>query len=311
MNSQLVVDSTASTPTRVDAAPTAYPTALAVTSMASVQLSDAFSVSVIDRVGAPGTAWLRLSIGAALLLLLVRPRARALGWAQWRSILVLGAASAGLTLSFFAALRRLPFGTAVALEFMGPFAVAALGSRRRHGLRWPVLALTGVTLLTRPWEGSTPLVGVAFALLAAGCWAAYIVWVGHVGAAVPGLAGIAWSMAVAAVCTTPFGVAPAMAQVDPALLLQCVGLAVLLPVLPYALELVVLRRLENHTFATLMCLEPAMASIVGLVVLGQQPVATQATGIALVVAAGVGVMRTTDVRHPPSSGTGRPVVGQW
>src|SRR4051812_39515961 len=125
--------------------------ALTVLSMSSVQLSDALSVPMIDSLGPAGAAWLRAACGALLLLALVRPRVRAVSGRQWRSILPLGVLSGGLSLSFLASLQWLPLGTAVAVEFLGPLAVAFRHSGQRAG-RWPVLALAGVVALTRPWQ---------------------------------------------------------------------------------------------------------------------------------------------------------------
>jgi inner membrane transporter RhtA len=192
------------------------------------------------------------------------------------------------------ALKFLPLGTAVAIEFLGPLAVAVCRGRGQ-GTRWPATALVGVLALTAPWHGTTPALGVAFALVAAACWAGTIVRTSRVGAQIPGMGGIALAMPVAAVCLAPWGAVQLAPRVGPATLALGLGLALLMPVLPYLLELGALRQLNEATFATLMSFEPVLAVLVGAVVLGQRPSALSALGILLVAAAGIGVTR----QHQP------------
>jgi inner membrane transporter RhtA len=282
------------------------PVAMTLLSMSSVQLSDALSLPMIGSTGAAGTAWLRAGFGALLLLALVRPSVRSLGAYQWRPILALGMLSAMLSLSFLAALERLPLGTAVAIEFLGPLGVAAAHAGRR-GARWPATAAVGVLALTEPWQGSTSLLGVLLALAAAVSWAGCIVVTSQVGDRVPGLDGIALAMPVAALCLMPWGCLQALPRLDLVTSVHGLGLAVLMPVLPHVLELTALRRLPRCTFATLMSFEPALAVLVGLVVLGQRPAVIPAVGMVLVVVAGIGATRTaptvptvpTPSTHPP------------
>jgi inner membrane transporter RhtA len=262
--------------------------ALAAGSMLCVQLGIAASVGLFDRIGPEGAAWLRLAWAAVLLVVVVRPRPSAFTRSGLRACVALGIVTAGLTLFFMAAVARLPLGTASALEFLGPLGVAVVrGGRGR--LHWPALAAVGVVLLTEPWHGGADPVGVAFALAAAACWAAYIVLTQRVGDEVAGLRGLAVSMPVAA-----------LAALTPELVLIGLGLAVLLPVVPFSLELLALRRLTTAAFGTLMSLEPAVALVVGLVALHQVPGWAAVAGIAFVVAAGVGAERTG--RREPASG---------
>lgn len=271
--------------------------ALTVLSIACVQVSDALSVPLLGRLGAPGTAWLRTTTGALLLLVLVRPALRSVTASQWRAIVPLGAAAAVLSLAFLGALRSLPLGTAVAIEFLGPLALAVRGTRR-HGLLWPGAALAGVLLLTRPWTGDLPLAGVALAGTAAGAWAACIVLTVRVGRRVEGLRGVALAVPVAALCLTPWGAAPALTHLDPGTALHALGLAVLLPVLPFVLELLALRHLPTAGFAVLMALEPALGAGAGLLLLQQGPGLPGLLGTALVVAAGTGVCAPPKTHHP-------------
>ena len=266
-------------------------TSMAVTSIVLVQLGLAVSVGLIDRLGAEGAAWLRLAWAAVVLLVLVRPRLRGLGRSALLTCVLLGVATAGITMLFMAAIARLPLGTASALEFLGPLGVAV--ARGRRGARiWPVLAAAGVLLLTEPWHGTADPVGVAYALGAGACWAAYIVLTQRAGDAVSGFTAIAVSMPVAALVATLVAGPSTVGRLTWELVAVGLGLAVLLPVVPFALELMALRRLTTAAFGTLMALEPAAALVIGLLVLGQVPTAVAVAGIAFVVAAGVGAERT-------------------
>ena len=264
---------------------------LAVVSMVFVQLGLAASVGLIGRVGAEGAAWLRLAWAGVVLLLLVRPRFRGFSRAALGTCVALGVVTAGVTLLFMAAVARLPLGTASALEFLGPLGVAAVRGRGAVKL-WPALAAAGVLLLTEPWHGGADPAGVAFALAAAVCWAAYILLTQRVGDQASGLQGLAVSMPVAALVATAIAGPSVIGRLTPELLLIGLGLAMLLPVIPFSLELMALRRLTAAAFGTLMALEPAIALLIGLVALRQIPTWAAATGILFVVAAGVGAERT-------------------
>jgi inner membrane transporter RhtA len=258
--------------------------------MVCVQLGLATSVGLFDRIGPEGAAWLRLTWAAVLFLVVVRPRPSRFSRSALLACVALGVATAGVTMLFMAAVARLPLGTASALEFLGPLGVATLrGSGRRL---WPALAAAGVLLLTEPWHGGADPLGVAYALAAAGCWAAYILLTQRVGDEVSGIGALAVSMPVAAVVATLVAARSVVGQLSWHLLLVGLGLAVLLPVVPFVFELLALRRLTTAAFGTLMSLEPALAVIVGLVVLQQTPRLLGVLGIAFVVAAGIGAERT-------------------
>ena len=264
---------------------------MALASMLLVQLGLAVSVGLIDRIGAEGTAWLRLAWAGVILLVLVRPRLRTFTRDGLLTTVALGVVTAGVTMLFMAAVARLPLGTASALEFLGPLGVAIVRGRQGTKL-WPALAAVGVLLLTEPWHGGIDLVGVAYALGAAVCWAAYIVLTQRVGDGVPGLQGLAVSMPVAALVATLIAGPAVIPQLTWELVLAGIGLAVLLPVVPFVLEMLALRRLTTAAFGTLMSLEPAFALLIGLVLLGQVPGWAPLAGIAFVVAAGIGAQRT-------------------
>lgn len=265
---------------------------MAMGSMACVQVGLAVAVSLIDDIGAEGAAWLRLAWAGLLMLAIVRPRAASFTKSAFGACVVLGVVTAGVTLLFMAALARIPLGTAAALEFLGPLSVAVAHGKGRGRLVWPGLAAAGVVLLTEPWSGTVDPVGVLYALGAAVCWACYILLTQRVGDSVSGINGLAVSMPVAGLVATVTVGPSVFGRLTPEILLIGVGLAILLPVVPFALEMLALRRLTTAAFGTLMSLEPAFAMIVGLVMLHQIPGPAGVVGICFVVAAGVGAART-------------------
>jgi inner membrane transporter RhtA len=279
---------------------------MAVASMLCVQLGLAASVGLIDDVGASGAAWLRLFWAGILLLVIVRPRLRDYSREALTAGTALGIATGGVTLLFMAAVARLPLGTASALEFLGPLGIAVVRSRG-VGRAWALLAAGGVVCLTQPWTGDADPGGVAFALAAAGCWAAYILLTQRVGDAVSGLGGLAISMPVAALVATAVAGPGVVGDLTPELLVVGLGLAVLLPVVPFALELLALRRLTTGAFGTLMALEPAFALVIGFLVLSQVPNALAVAGIVLVVTAGIGAERS-GARSDPATAAGEASV---
>lgn len=275
------------------------PWALAVTAMLSVQLGSALSVDLIAVVGAAGTAWLRLSLGALILLALVRPPLRAVRRRDVPALLGLGITTGLVTIAFLAAIEHIPLGTAVAIEFLGPLTVAAVRSRSARALIWPAVALLGVVLLTRPWQGEIDAAGVAFAVFAAAGWAAYILLTQRIGDRFTGIGALALTVPIAAVTAAVAGIPQAAGHLTPGVLAAAAGLAVLLPVLPFALEMLALRRMTPTAFGTLMALEPAFGVLLGLLVLHQQPAVVQVAGILLVVLAGAAAQRGGRRRPEP------------
>lgn len=267
------------------------PWTLAVGAMLSVQLGSALSVGLIDSVGAAGTAWLRLTAGALVFLAIARPPLRSVRRADVPALLGLGVISGLVTLCFLAAIERIPLGTAVAVEFLGPLTVAAVRSDRARALAWPALALLGVVGLTEPWRGAVDAVGLGLAALAAAGWAGYILLTQRVGDRFGGVSALSMTVPIAAVTAAFVGVPQAAGHLSLGVLASAAGLALLLPVLPYALEMRALREMTPTAFGTLMALEPAMGVLLGLLVLAQEPSAVQLAGIALVVLAGAGAQR--------------------
>ncbi|TGD88461.1 EamA family transporter [Mycolicibacterium sp. CH28] len=264
---------------------------LAVASMVCVQLGLAVAVGLIGRIGAEGAAWLRLAWAAVLFLVLVRPRPSAFTRATFGICVVLGVVTALTTMLFMAALSRIPLGTASALEFLGPLGVAVVSGRGKGRWVWPALAATGIVLLTEPWRATIDPVGVLFALSAALCWAAYILLTQRVGDGVDGLQGLAVSMPVAGVVATATVGWAVLPRMTPDMILIGLGLALLLPVAPFVLELLALRRLNAAAFGTLMSVEPALALLIGFLLLHQIPSRAAVVGMGCVVAAGIGAAR--------------------
>ena len=260
--------------------------------MLSVQFGAAFASTLFDAVGAGGAVSLRLTIAAIILGVIVRPRWRRWTRNQRQGILALGVALAVMNSAFYEALARLPLGTAVTIEFLGPLTLAAVLSRRLQDGVWVLAALTGVVLLgLRENSGaeSLDLVGVGFALVAGTAWAGYIVAGSHLAARVPSADGLAGASIVAAVLTIPLGaVSGGTALFDPRILAVGATVALLSSVIPYSLELRALQVMSKKVFAVLIALEPAAATLAGVIVLGQVLGLQSLAAIALVVAAGVG-----------------------
>jgi inner membrane transporter RhtA len=267
------------------------PWTLAVAAMLSVQLGSALSVGLIDTIGAGGTAWLRLSMGALIFLIIARPPWRAIRRRDAAPLIGLGLTTGLTTIAFLSAIERIPLGTAVAIEFLGPLTVAAVRSRDRLALGWPAIALIGVVLLGEPWQGDINLEGVGFAVLAASGWAFYIILTQHIGDRFTGVTALSITIPIAAVAAAAIGIPQAAGHLTWGMLPAALGLAVLLPVLPYALEMLALRRMTTAAFGTLMALEPAMGVLLGLLLLHQVPTLPQAGGLALVVTAGIAAQR--------------------
>jgi inner membrane transporter RhtA len=182
-----------------------------------------------------------------------------------------GLALGVMNFSIYQSFARIPLGVAVTIEFLGPLAVAVAGSRHLRDLGWVVLAAAGVVLLTKGGHGHLDLTGVLFAGLAGACWAAYIVLSSATGRRFPGSAGLAIAMVTSAVLITPPAlIAGGSAMFRPAVLAIGAAIGMLSSVIPYRLELESLRRMPTRLFGVWMSLEPAVAALIGLVMLGQR-----------------------------------------
>jgi inner membrane transporter RhtA len=267
----------------------------------SMYAGAALAVGLFHLLAPAAVAVLRMLGAAVVLLVWRRPGAEAWHGGRLLRAAAFGLATAGMNIAFYEAIARLPLGTAVAIEFCGPVAVAAVASRRPRDVAAVALAAVGVALIADVrWSGSPS--GVSWALAAAALWAAYIVLGKRVAGSGNGLDEMAVGFAVAAVVLTPVlllgGVTGLAALADPLVLLVAVGVGVLSSVVPYVLDQVVLRRVGQARFAVLLALLPATATVVGLVALAQVPSALEAVGIAAVIGAVALRSRDGDVPEP-------------
>ncbi|MEW2523639.1 EamA family transporter [Streptomyces sp. NPDC047071] len=259
----------------------------------TVQFGSAVAALLFPRAGALGTVALRVTFAAVLLLVVTRPRLRGHTRTDWAVAGGYGLALGGMNVLFYQAIDRIPLGAAVTLEVLGPLLLSVVAARRAASLLWAGLALTGVFLLGQGGFGRLDAVGVAFALGAGAMWAAYIVLSARAGARFPRLDALALAMAVAMLVSLPLGIGAAGATLlEPGVLALGLVIAVMSSGIPYALELLALRRLPAATFAVLTSLSPALAALAGYLVLGQGLSPVQCAAVALVVAASVGAVRT-------------------
>ncbi|MEU5701070.1 EamA family transporter [Streptomyces aurantiacus] len=259
----------------------------------SVQFGGALAVSLMPRAGALGVVMLRLAVAAIVLMVICRPKLRGHSRADWGTVVVFGATMAAMNGLFYQSVARIPLGPAVTLEVLGPLILSVLASRRVVNLVWAGLALGGVFLLGGGGFSSLDPVGVAFALSAGAMWATYIVFSARTGRRFPQADGLALAMVVAAVLFLPLGLIESGDKLlNPTTIALGSAVAILSSVLPYTLELLALRRMPASSFAILMSLEPAVASIAGFLILSQTLSVTEGLAIALVIAASMGAVRT-------------------
>lgn len=258
-----------------------------------MQLGSAVAKQLFPEVGSFGTVALRLFFAAGFLLLLWRPSLR-MDRRAWMVVISYGVILGLMNLCFYLSLARIPLGIAVTIEFLGPLGVALLGSRRWLDAFWALLAAAGVVLLM---EGGSDLdtAGVLFALAAGVFWGLYILVGVALGRHTTEGNGLALGMVVAAAVAVPFGVADAgTALIEPWILIAGLGVALLSSVVPYSLDLEALRRMPARVFGILMSLEPAMAAVIGLLVLSESLLPTQWVAVLCVVIASAGATRGAD-----------------
>lgn len=275
--------------------------------IASVQFGSAFAATLFDQAGPGGVVLLRLALAAVLLLAITRPRLTGRPPRQLLAAASFGLVLAAMNWSFYEAVDRLPLGPAVTVEFAGPLTVAIAGSRRLLDLLWAALAGGGVALLAFVGSGGSGSQsggldpwGLLLALVAGTCWACYILLSQRVGSIFPGLQGLAIALAVGAVALVPAGIVEGgSALLRPAVLGGGLAVAVLSSVIPYSFELTALRRVRAATFGLLMSLEPAVAALAGIVVLGQRLRPATLAALVMVVAASAGTTLEGGRRTPP------------
>jgi inner membrane transporter RhtA len=267
------------------------PPAQVLLGIVSVQIGAALAKQLFSSVGSSGTVALRIFFAAAVLLLIWRPSLR-LTRRAWSVVIGYGVILGLMNLFFYLSLARIPLGIAVTVEFLGPLTIALAGSRRWRDALWALLAAAGVVLLT-DGSGDLDTLGLLFALIAGVCWGSYILLSSALGKQSSEGGGLALGMAVAAVVVVPFGVADSgSALFSPWILVVGAGVALLSSVIPYSLELEALRRIPPRVFGVLMSMEPAVAALIGLTVLGESLHPMQWVAVLCVVAASAGATRS-------------------
>ena len=257
--------------------------------IATTQLGASLAKQIFDDVGPAGSTLLRVAFAAVLLVVIWTPRWRNHSRSELGLALAFGVSLAFMNLSFYESIDRIPQGVAVTIEFAGPLTVAVLGSRRALDLVWVTLAAAGILLLANAGGAGIDATGAGLALLAGVFWGAYILLSARVGQAFPRMEGLALAMVIAAVILVPFGVAGGgAALLEPHVLAIGAAVALLASAIPYSLELEALRRLPTGVFGVLMSMEPAVAALSGLIVLGEVLVAREWVAIGLVVVASAG-----------------------
>lgn len=266
--------------------------ALVVAGLACQEVGAAIAFLLFPQAGPLGMVCLRLVFSALVLWLIARPRLRGLRRADWTAAIWFGVVLAVMNGLFYLALERLALGVTVTIEVLGPLVLSIVASRRASAWLWAGIAFAGVVALGGGgWDRLDPL-GVLFAVGAAGSWAFYILASARVGARFPRLDGLAIAMAAGAAVSLPFGIwdaGAALLRVD--VLALGAAVALLSSTIPYALELVALRRLPASAFSVLMSLAPATAALAGFVLLGQHLAWLEVAGIALVIVASIGAVR--------------------
>jgi inner membrane transporter RhtA len=276
------------------------PLAALLVAMVSIQFGASFAKRLFPVVGAEGTTALRLGLASIILFAVLRPWRSRLSRASLPALLVYGASLGAMNLLFYMAIRTVPLGIAVALEFVGPLAVAMVSSRRAIDFAWIALAVAGLAWLLPAFGAAEAIdrAGAALALAAGGCWALYIVFGQKAGAA-HGAQATAFGSIVAALIVMPIGIAHAgTSLLAPPVLLTGLVVALLSSALPYSLEMIALTRLPTRTFGTLMSGEPAVAAVIGFAVLGEALTPVQWLGIGAVMLASAGTALTA---HPAAT----------
>lgn len=274
--------------------------------MISVQFGATWAKKLFPIIGPVHAVALRVGISAVLLLIVVRPwRNLRLNRKTLPLLLAYGLILAGMNLTFYEALQRIPLGIAVALEFTGPLTLAVVLSHRRLDLLWVGLAVIGLVLLL-PLEHTSQVLdplGVAFALLAAVGWALYSLVGRKAGRELGESPVVAAGMTVAALAMLPVSLAvpaPAHVPVTMNIVIAAVLMSVLSSALPFQLEMISIARLPTRVYSTLTSLEPAIGTLSGLLILREVPTAMQVAGMAAIMAASAGAALCMETR--PAAG---------
>jgi inner membrane transporter RhtA len=266
----------------------------------SVQGGAAVAKSLFPQLGPTGVVFLRLLFGSVALWAIARPQLRGRSRTDLRLVGALGLVLVSMNVAFYESLDRAPLGIAVTVEFLGPLAVAVLGSKRAIDLLWVALAATGVALLADGAGGTVEPLGIVLAAVAGFFWAVYILLGVHVGRRFPGASGLAPAMVLGAVLIAPWGLYSARGHLRNAQVVgAAAGVGLLSSALPWSLELEALRRLPAHVFSVVLSLEPAVAALTGLVFLHEHLPARAWIAVVLVVTASAGAAGSRRPALPP------------
>ncbi|ALL07202.1 transporter [Pedobacter sp. PACM 27299] len=260
----------------------------------SVQAGAAIAKGLFPAIGPTATASLRIGLSAIILLVANRPNLFKLTGAQWKAVIPYGLALGAMNVIFYMAIKRIPLGLGVTLEFIGPLLLAVCNSKRALDYLWVLLAAAGIALIA-PWSNEgLDLIGVLLALLAGGFWAAYIVLGSRISKIMKGGDAVSVGMIFATLLVVPFGFfGGGFSQITPTLLLLGGALALLSSAIPFTLEMSALGQMPARTFSILMSMEPAVASLAGIVFLSEHLSFFEYLAVALVVIASAGATLTS------------------
>nr|WP_228501062.1 EamA family transporter [Nocardioides agariphilus] len=254
---------------------------------------------MFDTIDPTAMVWLRQATSAVVLLAIARPALRGRSREDWSTMVAFGLALGTMNWSIYQAFARIPLGLAVTIEFAGPLLLAVALSRRLRDLLWVALAALGVGLLGLE-KTELDLAGIAFALLAGGCWAAYILLAARTGRRWPGLDGLAMASVVATVLLAPLAIpAGGSDLLDPRIVLLGAAVGLLSSVIPYSADTLALRSIKPDVFSILMSLEPAAAALAGMLLLQEFLSPLQWVAVAAVTAASIGATRGPDSLAEP------------
>lgn len=275
-------------------------------SIISVQAGAAVAKGIFPVLGAMSTAALRIILSVFILLVLNCPNLRNLSAAQWKGVTLYGLTLGAMNLIFYMAIARIPLALGVALEFIGPLALALAGARRMIDFLWVILAGAGITLIA-PWSNNgLNLVGVLLALLAGALWAAYIVLGGRISKIMDGRKAVTIGMIFASLVVLPVAIGDGLiTHLKPWMLASGFALALLSSALPFSLEMYALRKIPAKTFSILMSLEPAVAAVFGLIFLHEYLSFHEWLAVALIIIASAGA--TLTVKKTALAESGVPV----
>jgi inner membrane transporter RhtA len=266
------------------------PPALLLVSIVSIQLGAAVAVNLFPVLGPVGTAFLRLAFSAVLLIAATRHTIARSARRHAGALLLYGTILGVMNLCFYGAIARIPLGIAVAIEFVGPLGLAAATSHRGRDFAWIGLAVLGIALLTPEIGSALDPLGVALAGATGLCWAAFTVMSQRIGRALPGSSGLAIGMGVAALVVLPVELAVGgLGGLDLGLLAAVLAVAILSTALPLSLEFEALKRMTARTYGILVTMEPAVAAMVGALLLGQAMGLQGLLAVTCVTAAALGV----------------------